>query len=150
MGCIILSVVSTVSADFVIGTSYTLSDFSSLLPLRDVVCGSFLRLYHTTFFYVSSQRVRRYVFIYGYSLKLRNNYAKKIRKSYTCNYCVNQRVMHQLAQIFVLLLFFVYGVLGFRVKSLIANSEFYRPKFPLVGRKKPLTRGTRSILPCAT
>lgn len=37
MGCILLSVVSTVSVDFLIGTILTLSDFSSLLPLCEVV-----------------------------------------------------------------------------------------------------------------
>ena len=42
--CVYLSVMSTVSADFVIGTFFTLSDFSSLLPLADVVAGFCLRL----------------------------------------------------------------------------------------------------------
>lgn len=44
----------------------------------DVV--AFPRFYLTTFFYVSSHSLRRYVFIYGYSLKLRNIYAKVYAK----------------------------------------------------------------------
>lgn len=38
-------------------------------------------------------------------------------------------------------------IFGFAIKM---ASVYSRPKLPSVGRKQPLTRGTRSISPCAT